>query len=572
MPLPDWMMQADPATPPAGGGGNLPAWMTEPDRTVSQDIAAVGPRSLRTGLELIPAGPAEGSKGAPWLIRKVLEKMNSLGLVRGGDQTLADFDKSYSDVKFGQEVDKIGLKGVRENITDPILGAGKDVPAQTFPGKVVQTGLEIAPSIFMGPGSIPQKVMATGGAAVGSEGAGAGAEAMGASPGWVDAAKFGGSLLGGASPGTWNRLARPRPIPPERLPHIEVMRSHNVPLSAGQITKNPRLLAAEDVAGGTAAQANQGQAFVEAAAREQGGFPPGTSVFSRPAMRQELDRMGGEFDRLTAASTTPFDQPLQTRLLDTAVNYTRDNPLVAPVVEDVMNDLAKNAASNGGVLTGAGYASARSKIGEKIRSDATDDGVRSAMIDFQDALDSAVEQHLSPADQHAFRTVRAQYRNFLPIERAKAARGAGSSEGIISPAQLQSGIKQTQGTREVAAGEGRLTDLAEAGDVTMNKTANSGTNPRQNARLAGLLPLLVAAASGGGAVASGAGGGLGTLLAGLGGGATVAWPAARDAWITSAAGQRFLARQGPVIPGVDRATLSALIAAGQGLSAGREKQ
>jgi hypothetical protein len=565
MPLPAWMTQPDPAASPAGG---LPAWMTGP--TVGQDIANTAPRALRTGMELIPAGPAEGSKLAPAMIRKVLSVMNGMGLVRGGEQTLADFDKSYGEVAGAKQIGQLGLEGVRKNVTDPILGEGRDVPAQTFPGKVVQTGLEVAPSVAIAPGSIAQKALTTAGTALGSEGAGAGAEALGASPGWVDAAKLGGSLLGGVAPGAFNRLSRPRPIPPSRQPHIDVMRSHGVPLSAGQRTASPRLLAAEDVAGGTAAQEQQGQAFTGAAANAQGGFPRGTSALTRPAMRQELDRMGGEFDRLTANSTTPFDQPLQNDLLNTAVSYTRDNPLVAPVVEDVMNDLAQNAAGNGGTLTGAGYASARSKINEKIRSEATDDGVRSAMIDFQDALDDAVGRNLSTEDQHAFRQVRSQYRNFLPIERAKAAPGAGAAEGFINPAQLKAGIKATQGRRQVSAGEGPLTDLAESGVVTMNKTANSGTNPRQRAALAGVIPLAVAAASGGAGAAQ-FGGPIGALLAGVGGIGAAAYPAIRDALITSRPGQAFLGRQGPTVS-TDRQMLSALIAAAQAQRAGREKQ
>ncbi|MER8619164.1 hypothetical protein NKG99_20390 [Mesorhizobium sp. M1409] len=573
MPLPAWMMQPDPAaTTPAAGGG-LPEWMTKKAQpTIGEDIEATAPRALRTGMELVPAGPAEASAGAPWLIRKVLSAMNDMGLVRGGEQTMSDFDKAYGNVAFGQQVrPALGLEGVRK-LTDPILGEGQDVPAQTFPGKVVQTGLEVAPSVFAGPGSLAQKAMTSGGAALGTEGAGAAAEALGASPGWVEAAKLGGSLLGGVSPpGTFNRLSRPRPIPPSRQPHIDVMRAHGVPLSAAQRTANPRLLAAEDVAGGTAAQERQGQAFTRAAANVQGGFPRGTSAFTRPAMRQELDRMGAEFDRLTANSTTPFDQPLQNDLINTAVSYTRDNPLVAPVVEDVMNDLASNAAGNGGVLTGAGYASARSKINEKIRSEATDDGVRAAMIDFQDALDDAVGRNLSPEDQHAFRQVRGQYRNFLPIERAKASPGAGAAEGFINPAQLKAGIKATQGRREVAAGENPLTDLAESGTVTMNKTANSGTNPRQRASLAGLIPLAAAAASGGAGMLGGLGGPGGALLGGTAGLAAAGFPALRDAWITSRPGQAFLGRQGPTVS-TDRQMLSAMIAAAQAERARRERR
>lgn len=548
MPLPRWALQPDP------GQG--------PPPSVGEDISNVGPRALRTGMELAvpPVGAAEGSKLMPMIARAVLEQLNSMGLVRGGDETLKEFDQGYSSFMEGNPIDATGLAAFRESVTDPLLGKGVDKRAQTFPGKVAQTALEVGPSVALGPGTALQKLGITGGSAVGAEGLEAGADALNLSPGWQDAAHIIGSLGGGLSPSIYNRLANPRPIPASRQGAVNTLRTRNVPMSAGQMTGNKRLMFKEEMAGGTAAHEAQPAALTRAAADIQSGFPAGTDVLTRPTMRAELDRMGAEFDRLTAGAEVPFTPQLQDDLLDATVNYTRDNPMVAPVVEDMMNDLATNAAQNGGLLTGRGYSTARTKINERIRNQNTDPGVREALIDMQDALDEAVAHSLSAEDQAAFRRVRAQYRNFLPIEHAKAGPGQATAEGYISGPGLKAGIKATQGKREVAAGETPLMDLAESANTVLEKMPNSGTAQRGRAALAGLMPLFSAAVAGGGGLASSLGPTAAAILAGGTGIGAAAIPAIRDAWITSRPGQAFLGRQGPRIP-TDRAGLAAMLAA-----------
>ena len=521
----------------------IPAAPAPAPPSYGEDIQNVAPSALRTGAELVPAGPAEMSSGAPWIVRKALEGLNKIGMLRGGDETLREFDAGYKP--YGDAMKPLGLESVRENITDPLLGKANPQQAQTGPGKLVQTGLETAPSMVLNPGSAVQKGVTWLGSTLASEGAGQGLEAAGA-PEWAqNAGRLAGGFAGGFSPSAYNRMASPHPMPPGRAPQVRVLESRGVPITAGQRTGSKRLMAQEEIAGGVPAAENQGDAFTGAVLNEQGGFPRGTTRATRPVMRAELDRMGGEFDRLGTVANPAFDTQLQNELLDATISYHQNNPLVAPVIETTMNKLAANAAQNGGRLTGTGYQNTRSEIGDIIRNESTDPGVRQALLDFQDALDDGVSRYLSPEDQAAMTRVRGQYRNFLPIERARAGAGSETAQGLISPTQLRTGIKAAQGRREVAAGGGPLTDLAEAGTAVLEKTPQSGTQPRLAAATRGILPAAAAIRGSGGGMAAGLGGGMG-LLAGSGAAlATVGLPMLRDAYIRSPAGQAILARQLP---------------------------
>ena len=545
-----------------------PVW--EREKGVVRDIGNVAPSALRTGVELAPSLSTQ-SEWIPALTRWVIENSPFMDEEEIA-QTLAEFDAANQPFK--EAIDRGPIAGipnptkienVQKYVTDPLLGPSNPQQAETLPGEMVKRTLEIAPSIFMGPGGLAQKSLISAGSGVGGPGASALAEQAGLSPAWQKAADIGGTLAGGVSPMAYNRLVNPHPIPPSRQPAVDLLRTRNVPLSVGQQTGNERLLRRELNAGGPEAWDQQPAAFTRAAAEEQGGFPPGTDTLTNRTMRNEFNRMGAEFDRLAMRmNPVPFDMPLQNQLLHIVDDYQANNPLVAPVVENIMNDLAANAAQNGGHLTGSGFQRARSLIGERIRAEGTDPGVSEALMQFQDALDDVAQRYMHPDDLRAYRTVRAQYRNMLPIEFAKSQQGQAKREGFVDPQSLMSGIRNIEGRREVAAGERPMTELAEAGGTTMIKPNTSGTAENLRAQLAGLIPIL-----GGGAGATLGSmlpdmGGLGPLqiaLGTLGAGAGYALPKVRDAWTRSPLGQAVAGRNlGPRVD-TDRTALSAMIAA-----------
>jgi hypothetical protein len=146
--------------------------------------------------------------------------------------------------------------------------------------------------------------------------------------------------------------------------------------------------------------------------------------------------------------------------------------------------------------------------------------------------------------------VRTQYRNFLPLESAMSSRGANTAEGLLNAQQLQAGIKANMGKRSRATGQNDFQDLADAGEVTMTKPADSGTPAGLKAQ--GLRAALtgLAATAGGGAAGLGAHAmGVDPMIAGGAGLFTTAAmsgiPAAVRAAKMTPTGQAILARQGP---------------------------
>jgi len=202
------------------------------------------------------------------------------------------------------------------------------------------------------------------------------------------------------------------------------------------------------------------------------------------------------------------------------------------------------------VLSGEAYQHTRTRINDKIRNENTDPGVRGALIEMQDALDEAVGRNLPPEDQRAWRTVRTQYRNYLPLESGMASNGASTAEGLLSAKQLQAGIKANMGKRSRATGQNDFQDLADAGEVTMTKPQDSGTPAGLKAQgLRAALTGLASLAGGSGVGLAAHSMGVDPMVAGGAGMFTTAAmggiPAVVRAAKVSPTGQAILGRQGP---------------------------
>jgi hypothetical protein len=431
---------------------------------------------------------------------------------------------------------------------------------KTRGGQIAQTAGLLAPGLISGGGSLPANLISRVGVPLaGIEG---GAE-IGKAMGDETLGRLIGGLGSMAVPATWNRASRPFPAEPGRQDLARILDREGVPISAGQATGNEALISRENAAGGVPALQEQGPAFDAAAARTQGGFPPGTNTFSREAMSTELDRMGTEFDRMARISNAPMDNALLNQMTDIVARY-RENPLVGGRVERIVNDLFDNSQQQGGRITGRGYQQANSEIGRIIR-ETEDNAERTAMVDLKNALDDAVERNLPPAEQDSWRTVRQQYRDYLPIEKAKAQSSPTAARGVITPSALRTGIKSVEGTREVASGDRPMTELAEAGQGIMERQAN----PASARSLREDLGRQISQALMGGAGVSGAAavsgmppvlaGGLG-LAAGVG---TALSQPLRNAFLRSEIGQAMARRQGPVFPAGARAGLASIMAAEQ---------
>lgn len=447
-------------------------------------------------------------------------------------------------------------KGLRsEGITTPDIQASSEKligPAyqpQTRPGRYTKSIAEQAPTAVVGPGGRLAKIAQALFAGAGAEGAGELAEGSGYEP----LARAAGGLAGGLAGG---RVPSPAPTGRElaRQANVATLDREGVPLTAGQRTGSERVQYIESELGGGAyssAMDTQRDAFTDATMRRLG--EPGGNALPEDLVRAR-NRIGGEFDRLAAQTAIPFDQQLQTDLLNSAVDYQEIAPQVAPAVENLMNRMAQMSAENGGVLAGPNYQEMATKLRELGES--ADVPTGQALTAFRNALDDAVERNLGGPELEQWRDARRQYANLMTVERSMTGAGVEAATGQISPMRLRSAISGGgQGPAAIAEGRSTLTDLANAGTGVTKGLPQSGTAPRSAARA------IPAAAAGG--LAGWASGDPFTALAAAAGGAAV--PEIVGYGVMSPFGQSVLTG-----PSADqRALLASLLAARQGGMGGR---
>lgn len=388
-------------------------------------------------------------------------------------------------------------------------------------------------------------------------------------------ADLAGQIAGyGAGSLVANGLARtvtPNPMSPEQVATRDYLQSEGVDLSAGQATGNKALQYRESELGGLSAENfmdNQGQQFTNAALKRIGVDAPRATP---DVLNKAYVDIGNEFDRLALyTGQFPVDNVLQNELQSALDNYSdlvgasSQAPAVGNAIDDI---ITKSLSTPDGVppsLTGEQYKTIRSMIGDKARNSSSSE-LSFALQDIQRALDDAVERHLaasSPDDVGLWKDVRSKYRDFLTLERAASGAGEKAAQGIITPAQLTSALKQVEGRRSYALGRGDFSELARNGVSAMSPLPNSGTAQRTAARtfFTG-MPTIAGALLG-----QQAGGG--DLMAGLAGGfAGAAIPSQVGKALLSPIGRGYLTNQlytGNPVGGANQAALIARALVAQG--------
>jgi hypothetical protein len=427
-------------------------------------------------------------------------------------------------------------QAVEKNITGPMH------EPESIPGRygAAVAGAVANPLSYIGPGGVVAKGISAAGSGAGGEAAG---QLTQGSP-WEGAARLVGALAGGAAA---PRAVTPFPMSPERQAIVDALAREGVTgMSAGTSTGHTGLKYAEDVLstypfGGGGLERSQREAlgqYTRAALRRVG---ENADRATPEVVDRAFNRIGGDFDRLTANNTMQLDQPVQNDMLNSVINY-HDNtaPLLrSPLPENVMNDVASWAGSQGGQLTGRQYQNLRSRLGAASRG-AADPQLSHALSDMTESLDNAMERSIAatnPADSGAFGEARRQYRNMLTIERAATAGGERAAEGFITPAQLRTAVKAMEGTRAYARGQGDFSELAHSGNAGLLPLPNSGTAQR-NAIVQAIEHFGLAGLFGGGAEYSGG------IPSALGvGAAGIAGPAATGRALMSPPAQAYMRNQ-----------------------------
>lgn len=368
---------------------------------------------------------------------------------------------------------------------------------QTTAGEYAETVGSFLPAVVGGEGSLGARLLRMVAApAAASETAGQITKGTAAEP----YARIAGAVAAPTLLTAGRRAVTPFPASAERQAAVETLRNEGVTdLTPGDVTGRKSLRYFESEVGGPRVEQmaeNRKEQFTRAALRRVGEDAPRATP---EVVDRAFERIGGEFDRLSANTQAPINPTTWQRLQQASQQYQAQTAPAfrTPIVENLVNQIGEAAVNNRGIMAGDVYKSVRSDL-ERARRGATDENLKIALGDIREALDDAMQRGLNaagrPQDVAAWQQARRQYRNMMVIERAATGAGEDAAMGLISPSSLRNATV-AQGRRAYARGQGDFADLARAGEAVLKPLPQSGTAPRLAARGVGAL---AGAALGGG--------------------------------------------------------------------------
>lgn len=437
--------------------------MAQQNVSTAEDVAKTAPAALRRGVEGLMGFPGEVNNFTTGKIGQISRKLF-------GDEAT---DKAASYVPQGLKSTGYTTEDVQSQ-TDPLIGKGYQPKTET--GKYTGAVLEQVPGMAVGGETLWAKLAGALGSGVAGQFAGehsdnpyvkAGAQILGG---------FAGLHAPGTAPAQTSRAAA-------REANVAALDAEGIPMTAGQRGGSKAAQYLETELGGSKYGDHvdrQRSGFTDATMRRLGEPPGGTALPEDIARARQ--NIGQRFDDLAATTQTPFDQPLQNRLLNAAADYAQTAPAVVPAVEAQMNRMAEMAANNGGHLTGQNYQELTTRLRELAEK--SDAPTANALDAFRDTLDDAVQRTLSGDQLHQWRQARAQWANLNTVRRAMTGAGVEAASGQVDPGRLRSAISGGgNDAATVAEGRSNLTDLANAGVGVMKDTpGNSGSAGRAWAR------------------------------------------------------------------------------------------
>lgn len=530
-----WERFAQPAVAPTQAAGPWtrfaqPAVEPQRDLSVAETAADVA-KSAGIGL-------VQGGIGLATLPGNI-EQLGRMG-INAASRGLGGNDLVSNDAALPTYQD---AKGAIEGYT------GEFYQPQTTLGEYARTIGEFAPVAVGGGAGLVGRVANVMAPAIMSETAGQLTKGTAYEP----YARVAGSLAGGVLP----RGVTPLPADPTRTAMVKALEKDGVTaLTAGQKTGSERLRYFESTTqhtpGGGARAANmatqQEEQFTRAALKRAG---VSADRATPDVMNQAFDDIGRKFDSLANTSNMTFDPPLTRALQSAANDYNQMVPpsMRAPVVDNVLQDIATMAQQNGGKLPGSSYQAVRSRL-DRMRRDSRDPQLSRALGDMREALDDAMQRSMPTPRAGEWSKVRREYKNLIVLEKAVQGAGEKTALGLISPAQLRMAAKQ-QNKRAYVRGTDDLGPLARAGEAIMKPLPNSGTAPRQ-----GVQNAMAALGAAGGSLYAGAPG------AAIGAIGAAALPAVASRMLMSRPFQNYMANQraASVIAERPRAALNAMLA------------
>lgn len=484
--LAPWLRPKSEIAAPAGGnapvlsGDNLAPWLinqpsvTEPTiGDYAVDAAKAAPSGLAKGVIGIAGTGGDLSHIAKAASDKATEK---------GVNPFSFLAQKFEDSKFGQWLKKesapyqnsrasgdlpgsyelpssADIKGQAEKVT------GKLYEPKYGPGKAVQTGFEIAPGLALGGGPVRGLIAKSTGAGVASELAGEVAEAIKdklpeTMQPWAEpVARAAGAIGGTFTPGGARRVVTPSPMTDEQLATVTALRTRdpNFPMSAGQATQSPKLMAME--ARSPLAQRlpeEQERAFTAGALREA-GIP--SNDFRNIGQGQAVGQELGTIRRANDMTEAEFKN-LQRVISQERANLSRaTGPKNIGALTEIRDEVRNGASGVPGQalnMTGKRYEWLRDNLQGKIDA-ATSPQEKQAISRIRDQLDTSYKASL-PADvAERLTQLEGQYANYNVLKNVPANAG----RETVSPQEVISAVGKNWGNGAANEGRGTLVPYAQ---------------------------------------------------------------------------------------------------------------
>lgn len=350
------------------------------------------------------------------------------------------------------------------------------------------------------------------------------------------AARAAGAVAGSAIPNAVRAAITPNPADPARVAATRQLNSEGVNVTAGQKTGNEVLKYREALSPRmTQVVADQNQQFTRAALRRIGVNADRATPM---VMKKAATDIGKRFDDALAGVTITPERAQVKAALQVVQDYTEATakPNISPIIRNTANRIVA-ASRSGRPISGKNYQEWRSQLSKlTVGTDAQLKNAAQGMIDvLDDASEAALAASGTPEKVKAYAEARRMWRDYLAIETAVSRAGEETAAGIFSPQVLRNAIVQ-QGKRTYVRGERDLGELARAGSTVTGKLPLTGAFPRavnlsESAQTGTYLGGTALAVTGDPTVSA--------IIGGVG----AAVPAARNALVSSRAGQAYLGNQ-----------------------------
>lgn len=210
-------------------------------------------------------------------------------------------------------------------------------------------------------------------------------------------------------------------------------------------------------------------------------------------LAQNSQRLGNEFEQLSARNNLTPDNQFVTDIVDAARHYRRvPDSQQRQMVQGYIDDIIEHV--NNGSMPGPQYQEMRSRLSREANSlRESDPTLSQALRDMRNALDHAMERSIAgTADAGAWGQARREYAAQRTLEKAASKAGEAMTEGQISPSALRNTVS-AENRGAYARGQGDFSELARAGAGVMQPLPNSGTAQRNLLTNLAMLPVTATA-------------------------------------------------------------------------------